>query len=206
MMRANNIIRSQNICRQKVLRWIATLLIGLCIGAPAMAGATTIEDIAFNSQTGARLEVRLTFSDVPPADIESYSIEDPARIVLDFPGIQSSLEQKTYALSQANAKSVVVLETGDRTRVVLNLIELVPFESRVEGRQLVVRLGEDDGRAIVSAAATDILRTDANRVERVASQITDLAFQRSPDAPFPRAPDQSSLKSTEQHHSSAKMF
>ena len=181
MMRANNVIRSQNICSQKMLQWVATLLIGMWIGAPAMAGATAIEDIAFNAQTGARLEVRLTFSDVPPADIESYSIEDPARIVLDFPGIRSALEQKTYDLSQANAKSVVVLETGDRTRVVLNLIELVPFESRVEGRQLVVRLGEYDSRAMVSAAATDILRTDANRVERVASQITDLAFQRSPE-------------------------
>ena len=186
MKSANNVIRSQNIggqniCSLKVLRWISTLLIGLCIGAPAMAGATTIEDIAFHSQTGARLEVRLTFSDVPPADIESYSIEDPARIVLDFPGIRSALDQDTYDLSQANANSVVVLETNDRTRVVLNLIELVPFESRVEGRQLIVRLGEDDSRAIVSATATDILRTDANRVERVASQITDLAFQRSPD-------------------------
>ena len=186
MKSANNVIRSQNIggqnmCSLKVLRWIATLLIGLCIGAPAMAGATTIEDIAFHSQPGARLEVRLTFSDVPPADIESYSIEDPARIVLDFPGIRSALDQDTYDLSQANANSVVVLETNDRTRVVLNLIELVPFESRVEGRQLIVRLGEDDSRAIVSATATDILRTDANRVERVASQITDLAFQRSPE-------------------------
>ena len=93
MISANNVIRSQNIGSRKMLRWIATLLIGLCIGAPAMAGATTIEDIAFHSQTGARLEVRLTFSDVPPADIESYSVEDPARIVLDFPGIRSALEQ-----------------------------------------------------------------------------------------------------------------
>ena len=33
----------------------------------------------------------------------------------------------------------------------------------------------------ISSATTDILRTDANRVERVVSEITDLAFQRSPD-------------------------
>ena len=34
---------------------------------------------------------------------------------------------------------------------------------------------------MAASSATDILRTDANRVERVVSEITDLAFQRSPE-------------------------
>ena len=72
-----------------------------------------IEDIAFTAQPGSALEVRLTFSEPPAADIESYTIEDPARIVLDFPETQSALDQKRYGLSQANATSVMVLESGE---------------------------------------------------------------------------------------------
>lgn len=161
-------------------RWIG-LLAGCLWSVTALANPVVIEDIAFTAQPGAGLEVQLTFNEPPSADIESYTIEDPARIVLDFPDTRSGLEQKRYALSQANATSVMVLESGDRTRMIVNLVDLVPFESAAAGRQLTLRVGLDDGQFASAAPATDILRTDANRVERVVSEITDLAFQRSPD-------------------------
>ena len=161
--------------------WIG-LLAGCFWSVAAIAEPAVIEDIAFTAQPGAGLEVRLTFSQPPSADIESYTIEDPARIVLDFPDTRSGLDQKRYAVSQANATSVMVLESGDRTRMIVNLVDLVPFESSVAGRQLTLQVGLDDGLSAASGApVTDILRTDANRVERVVSEITDLAFQRSPD-------------------------
>ena len=161
--------------------WIG-LLAGCFWSVAAIAEPAVIEDIAFTAQPGAGLEVRLTFSQPPSADIESYTIEDPARIVLDFPDTRSGLDQKRYAVSQANATSVMVLESGDRTRMIVNLVDLVPFESSVAGRQLTLQVGLDDGQSAASGVpVTDILRTDANRVERVVSEITDLAFQRSPD-------------------------
>ena len=160
--------------------WISLLV--ACFWSVATAAVpVVIEDIAFTAQPGAQLEVRLTFSEPPSADIESYSIEEPARIVLDFPDTRSGLEQKRFSLSQANATSVMVLESGDRTRMIVNLVDLVPFESSVSGRQLTLMIGQDGGQAAASSAAADILRNDANRVERVVSEITDLAFQRSPE-------------------------
>ena len=160
--------------------WISLLV--ACFWSVATAAVpVVIEDIAFTAQPGAQLEVRLTFSEPPSADIESYTIEEPARIVLDFPDTRSGLEQKRFSLSQANATSVMVLESGDRTRMIVNLVDLVPFESSVSGRQLALMIGQDGGQAAASSAAADILRNDANRVERVVSEITDLAFQRSPE-------------------------
>ena len=160
--------------------WISLLV--ACFWSVATAAVpVVIEDIAFTAQPGAQLEVRLTFSEPPSADIESYSIEEPARIVLDFPDTRSGLEQKRFSLSQANATSVMVLESGDRTRMIVNLVDLVPFESSVSGRQLALMIGQDGGQAAASSAAADILRNDANRVERVVSEITDVAFQRSPE-------------------------
>ena len=176
-------MKSANATRRQGKGWSGTLclFLGLIWAGVSAAQPVVIEDIAFTAQPGAQLEVRLTFSAPPSADIESYTIEDPARIVLDFPDTQSGLEEKRYALSQANATSVMVLESGDRTRLIVNLVELVPFESRVSGREMTLLVGEDDGPAVAASSATDILRTDANRVERVVSEITDLAFQRSPE-------------------------
>ena len=164
----------------KLMGWFS-LLMGCLWSVATAAAPAVIEDIAFTAKPGAQLEVRLTFSQPPPIDMGSYTIEEPARIVLDFPNTRSGLEHKRYAVSQANATSVMVLESGDRTRMIVNLVELVPFASSVSGRQLTLMIGRDDEPAMISSATTDILRTDANRVEQVVSEITDLAFQRTPD-------------------------
>ena len=137
--------------------------------AVQLSQPVVIEDIAFTVQPGAQLEVRLRFSEPPAAHVESYTIEDPARIVVDFPDTQSGLEEKRFALSQSNATSVLVLESGNRTRMVVNLVELVPFESRVSGREMTLLVGGNSGERFAQSPTTGILRTDANRVERVAS-------------------------------------
>ena len=147
----------------------------------SIANGAVIEDIAFASQPGARLEVQLTFDEPPSADLESYTIEEPARIVVDLPQTRSALQEKRFPLSQPNATSVMVLESGDRTRLIVNLVELVPFESEISGRRLILRVGRDSREVALTPTTTDVLRNDANRVERVVSEITDLTFQRSPD-------------------------
>jgi type IV pilus assembly protein PilQ len=147
----------------------------------AFTDAAVIEDIAFSSQPGGRLEVQLTFDEPPVADLESYTIEEPARIVLDLPQTRSVLEEKRFPLSEPNATSVMLLEAGDRTRLIVNLVELVPFESEISGRRLILRVGRDTAEFAASQTKTEVLRSDANRVERVVSEITDLTFQRSSD-------------------------
>ena len=175
MTRANRMIRAR-----RIVVGLASLFMGAAWAVDVSAAAPVVEDIRFTAQPGARMEVQLTLSEAPTTDFESYTIEDPARIVIDLPQTRSGLEKKRYELSQANVTSVMVLESGDRTRLIVNLVDLVPFETRVSGRKLTLRVGEEVSRIAVAPSAADVLRTDANRVERVVSEMTDLAFQRSP--------------------------
>ena len=71
------------------------LLLGLTVPSHAQP---VIEDITFSSQPGSKFEVRLDFSEVPPADYSAYTIEEPARIAIDFPGTKSGLDQKRFSL------------------------------------------------------------------------------------------------------------
>ena len=153
----------------------------LCMNV-ASAQSAILENIAFTPQPGSQLAVTLTFDQPFLAEVESYAIEEPARVVLDLPGTRSMLGEKRFKLSQANATSVLVLESEGRTRVIINLVELLPFQTVVSGDQLTLQLGADIGTpGADSQNASNILRTDADRVERVMSEITDLAFQRSPE-------------------------
>jgi type IV pilus assembly protein PilQ len=121
-------------------------LVGARLLLYALAGgaqALTVTDIEFSSRPGSKFEVRLDFDDVPPAELQSYTIEKPARIAIDFPGTKSALERKRYSLPYGNATGVLVLESGDRTRLIMNLVKLVPYDTRVDGNSLYLTVGQD---------------------------------------------------------------
>ncbi len=152
----------------------------LSVGALAVQASPTITDIEFSSRPGSKFEVRLDFNETPPK-MEAYTIEKPARIAVDFPDTTSGLDQKRYSLPYGNATGVVVLESGDRTRLVINLVKLVPYESRVEGNSLFLTVGQDSGDYVKQTTDPNRLPTKVDQVATVKSEIQDLQFQRSPD-------------------------
>jgi len=105
--------------------------------------AAELQDISFNSVPGGKFQIKMEFDETPP-EPAAYNIEKPARIALDLPGVQSALTQKKYSLSYGNAQSVVVLETKDRTRVVINLVELSPYEATIDGNSLLIEVGNSE--------------------------------------------------------------
>ena len=129
---------------QSVRYRMAKLFIWLCLctaGTAAYADVA-VQDISFSAKPGSKFEIRLEF-DGPPPTPETYTIEKPARISMDLPSTSSDLERKKYALPYGNATGVVVLEAGDRTRMIVNLVKLVPFDTRIVGNELVVLVGNE---------------------------------------------------------------
>ena len=150
----------------------------LLLGA-AVQAAPAVTDIEFSSRPGSKFEIRLDFNEAPPSDLKSYTIEKPARIAIDFPDTTSQLEQKRFSLPYGNASGVVVLESGDRTRLVVNLVKLVPYETRVDGNSLYLIVGQDGGNEYVKQTTDpNRLATKVEEVVDARSEITDLQFQR----------------------------
>jgi len=112
----------------------AIIVLGLFLGANSFA--VTLKDLQFTELPGDRIEVRALFSE-PPTLPKGYSIEKPARIVLDFDNVDSGLSQKKYPLSFANAQSAIVLEAGDKTRFIMNLSEPSTYSTSLEGNTIV---------------------------------------------------------------------
>lgn len=168
-------------CREVFNRGRALLIGLIAIAVAATAHAQpVIEDIAFSSRPGSMFEVRLDFSEAPPADFSAYTIEEPARIAIDFPGTKSALDQKRYSLPYGNATGVIVLESGDRTRLVLNLIKLVPYEAMISGTELTLLVGQESGGEYAKPSTADgILESQVTQVDGARSSLTDLQFRRS---------------------------
>ncbi|QKX16478.1 type IV pilus secretin PilQ family protein [Microbulbifer sp. YPW1] len=125
-------------------------LLLLPLAAPTLA--SQLNDIQFSELPGSRLQLRLTFSDVPP-EPTGYTIEQPARIVMDFAGVESVLPEKKYALDIGTARSAVIVSSDDRTRLILNLDELPVYTSERVGNQVVLEVGADTATTAAVAAA-----------------------------------------------------
>jgi type IV pilus assembly protein PilQ len=159
----------------------AVVMLAMSFVASAALGAPVVQDIEFSSRPGSKFEVRVEFNE-PPPDFKTYAIEKPARIAVDFPGTTSALEQKRYSLPYGNATKAVVLESGDRTRLVVELIKLVPYETRVEGNNLFLLVGQEGNDYVKQGAEPLRVQTTVAKVAEVtdvASEITDLQFQRT---------------------------
>ncbi|WP_213940126.1 type IV pilus secretin PilQ [Pseudomonas sp. dw_612] len=123
-------------------RIFSTLGISLWIALLSpMVQAAALNALDVAALPGDRVELKLTF-DGPPPPPHGYTTESPARIALDLPGVVSKLANKNRDLGGGNARSATVVEAKDRTRLIINLTQLTPYSSRVEGNNLFVVVGQ----------------------------------------------------------------
>jgi len=140
--------------------------------------ASTMEAIEFSSLPGDRTEIRMKFDGTPP-DPKGYTIESPARIALDLMDTKSALTTKYHSLGIGNAREVTVVEAKDRTRVIVNLTQLVPYETKSEGNTLFMYVGAGSPQGVPSPEKFgDADVTNASSTASRDSRVTDVDFRR----------------------------
>jgi len=169
----------------RAVRTILTRALALCVTAvlgmalTSHAMASVVEEISFTSRSGGKFEIRMDFDSIPE-DYKGYTVEKPARIALDFANTKSGLDRKRFSLPYGNANAVMVVEAGDRTRMIVNLVKLVPYETRTEGNSFFVTVGEGgQGDYTKPASDPNAVMAKVEKVLDVEAMITDLQFQRT---------------------------
>ncbi|KPW75366.1 Type IV pilus bioproteinsis protein PilQ [Pseudomonas cannabina] len=126
----------------------------LCIAMLSpVVQAANLKTLDVAALPGDRVELKLSFDGPVPAP-RGYTTAQPARIALDLPGVTSQLATKSRELGTGNARSVVVVQAQDRTRVIINLTTLSPYSSRVDGNNLFVVIGQGAAAAQASQPST----------------------------------------------------
>jgi type IV pilus assembly protein PilQ len=150
--------------------FLATALI---LAALASQAQSAIEAVSGSIQGGVEV-VKIDLSQ-PLASIPTgFSIQSPARIALDFPGISNAMGRSTVEINQGNLKSVSVVQAGDRTRVVLNLKQATAYKAQLQGKSLLVVLDA----VVVAATAASAAPVFAESRSRDTLPLKDLDFRR----------------------------
>ena len=149
-------------------RLIASVVLMMLHFISASVLAVELQDVAFSMAGGDRTEITLTFDGVPP-EPTGYAIAEPARISLDLMGVSSGLASKYHSLGSGNAQNMTVLETQDRTRIIIALSELVGYSAQVRGSTLQLSVGRDldSSPRSASGARSAAGRQSGSRVDNV---------------------------------------
>ncbi|MBN9372208.1 type IV pilus secretin PilQ [Hydrogenophaga sp. YM1] len=113
------------------------LVLGLVLSACWAQAQSAIQSVTGGIQSGAEV-VRINLSEPLKATPSSFTVQSPARIALDFPGVANAMGRSTVDINEGNLRSATVVQAGERTRVVINLKQPAPFQTRVEGNSLLV--------------------------------------------------------------------
>jgi type IV pilus assembly protein PilQ len=131
-----------------------TLAIGLSAAAAHAQGgdALRLEAIDVQPLPGQQVELQLKLSGPAPEPM-SFTIDNPARISLDLPNTTLGLSSRRQEANVGPLTTILTAEANGRTRVVLNLSTMVPYETRVEGDSVFVRIGQSPGAAAAPSFA-----------------------------------------------------
>ncbi|MGR9088623.1 MAG: AMIN domain-containing protein, partial [Gammaproteobacteria bacterium] len=149
----------------KMIQYFIVYLIGCLSVSIIQITAVNAQDLKlssleFASQAGDKLQIQMEM-DGPAIEPKVFHTDNPARIALDFPGVKNGLDKKTYSINQGGANSLYVAEAADRIRVVVNLVESVPFETKVIGNRVFLTLS---GKSTTAPAAFDPAAESLNPV------------------------------------------
>jgi type IV pilus assembly protein PilQ len=100
-----------------------------------------LQQIQMTTLDGNRIRLHLHLS-APIAPPKSFAIDSPTRICLDFPGVINGLSRANSRpeFNVGVLKGLHVVESAGKTRVVVDLLENVPFEVSGNGTEVYLTL------------------------------------------------------------------
>ena len=141
---------------------VSTSLFGNANAAEENAFTNKIESIDFSALAGGRVSIRVHLNEAlanPPA---SFTLNNPARIALDFPQIGNGLSKNNIPSEQGALKSVSLAQAKDRTRMVLNLSKNVGYNTTLSGKDVIITLQGNEASAANATTETRFAESRAS--------------------------------------------
>ena len=123
--------------------------------------ANTLTDITYSALPGNAVQMTLSHSE-PVQEPMVFTIDNPARIVLDLGDTRNGLTNKSRRVGVGVINGYRSAEAKDRTRVVIDLVQMTSYETSVSGNTISINLGsggtsvtDDTVSPVISALQED---------------------------------------------------
>ncbi len=139
-------------------------------------GTNAIQSVAGSVRGGSEV-IRIDLTEPLTAVPTGFSIQTPARIALDFPGVSNAMGRTAVDMNLGNLRSANVVQAGERTRVVLNLKAATAYKAEIQGKSLFITLDP----VVATAPSAIAPPAFAENRNRDILPLKDLDFRRGTD-------------------------
>jgi type IV pilus assembly protein PilQ len=174
--------------------WISKIKAGLALAialgsltavvsaqTPAPATANNIEAINVAGQQGGNVVVRITLKEAmgnPPA---GFTINNPPRIAFDFPGTGNGLGKSVQEVGDGDLRNMNIVQAGNRTRLVMNLAKPLGYDTRIDGKTVIITLQGATAATASTAAAPVTSHFAEPKPNDARHALRDISFRRGPN-------------------------
>lgn len=154
----------------------AFVALSLLVGVSAQAG-NAVTSVVPASLPGGKIVVKVSLKDALANTPAGFTVANPARIALDLPDTSNAVGRSMVEANLGSLQSVNVVQAGSRTRLVFNLSKPVEYDTRIDGKYLLVTLNETAG--MTSAAPSNVTpRFSEAAADGSRHSIKDIDFRR----------------------------
>src|SRR6202166_2196842 len=142
------------------------------------ADAVQLQSIDVTTLSGQQVQLKLHMSGPAPEPLP-FTIDKPARIAFDLPNTTLALASRRFDVRSGGVDTVLAAEANGRARLVVNVDNLMPYSTKVDGNTIIVTLGQQPGADVGKPAAARAAATSSGTPAERAIRTID--FRRGSD-------------------------
>ncbi len=161
----------------------AMAALAMCLALAPAARAEALPSNAIEAinvaQQGNEVSLRIDMKEALTTPPPGFSVANPAKIALDFQSTANGLGKNTHVFNQGDLRSMNIVQVGDRTRLVLNLVKNLNYKTRIDGKALYVTLSPVE--RVSDTSATRSTRFAEESLVGAKHSVSDVMFRRGKD-------------------------
>ena len=162
---------------KKACFWARLILMGVTLLAGNAYAVGKIANISTAIRDGVEMVKIETDAEILE-NPQSFSIENPPKLVFDMLGYQNGMTYNKIDVNQGNVRFINVVDVGSKSRIVLNLKKSARYTTTIEGGNVIISLY---GYSSAAGSAKSNFEKFAEDGNSDALPLGDIDFRRGPD-------------------------
>src|SRR5450759_3421432 len=126
------------------------ILSGQAQAADAQNSITALSVSAGNGVTVIKVGLEQPLASLP----SGFTISTPPRIAFDFPNTANGLGKSIQDFTEGDLRSANIVQAGSRTRLVVNLNQMLIYDTKIEGNNLMITLHGKPAETVASSTTS----------------------------------------------------
>jgi type IV pilus assembly protein PilQ len=145
----------------------------MLVSAQALAD-NVLQDVRYAAAPGGKVDITLQFAS-PVGEVQAFTTDSPPKIAIDLPDTTSALTKRRVVVGSGATSAVSAVESGGRTRVVIDLLRPAGYVTRSSGNLLVVTVDAGSAQAAGAAMAQS---ADPAKRSVASAHVSNIDFRR----------------------------